>query len=137
MAEQLYLGLDLDQPVGSRLSAEAVAEIIAVAPSAVVNDSITTAKIRNDAVVNAKIADDAVTSEKILTGEVKTSNLADGHVTTVKIADDAVTKDKAGIGVVTGSLLDASPATYDIVVCTAAQYAGLAPVASTLYFVLA
>lgn len=133
----LFLGLDLDQAVGSRLSPLAIAEIQAVAPSVVVNNSITTAKMRDEAITTAKLGNASVTTAKIAPEGVETSNLKNAAVVTAKIADGAVTKVKAGVGVITGSYSDGTPATFDLVPLTAAELAQRTAVAGTIYLVLA
>jgi len=133
----LFLGLDLNQPVGSRLSPLAVAEIQAVAPSVVVNNSITTAKMRDEAITTPKLANGAVTTEKIQAQGVQTANLKDGSVTTAKLATAAVTKANAGTGMVTGSYSDGTAASFDVVPLSAAEYAQRTPLAGTVYLILA
>ena len=133
----LFLGYDPDQAVGSRLSPLAIAEIQAVAPSVVVNNSITTAKMRDEAITTPKLGNASVTSQKIVPGGVETSNLKDAAVMTAKIADGAVTKAKAGTGVCTGSYADGTPASFDHVPLTAAEYAQRTPVAGTFYYITA
>lgn len=133
----LYVELKLDQPVGSRLPAQVIAEIQAVAPSVVVANSINAAKLQADCVTTPKILDGNVTSAKIAAAGVETVNIKDGAVVTAKMADNSVTKAKAGTGVITGSYSDGSPATFDVVPLTAAEYAGRTPVAGTVYLVLA
>lgn len=133
----LAAGLDSSKPVGSRLSAQMIAEIQAVAPSAVVNNSITTAKMRDGAITTAKIAAAAVDTTKIAAQGVETANIKDAAVTTSKVADGAITRVKAGVGLVVGSNVDGSPASFTQMPCTALEYAALTPAAGVFYYVLA
>lgn len=133
----LFLGLDIDQAVGSRLSPLAIAEIQAVAPSVVVNNSITTAKMRDEAITTPKLGNASVTSQKIVPGGVETSNLKDAAVVTAKLADGSVTKSKAGTGLITGSYSDGTAASFDIVPLSAAELASRTALAGTIYLVLA
>lgn len=133
MAE-LFIAYDTGMPVGQRLSAEVIAEIQAIAPSNVANGSITTAKLATDAVTAAKIADDAVESAHLATGAVDTAALASDSVTAVKIPNGAITMAKLGTGRVQGANSTGAQS-LTIWTGTAAQYAALAPDASTVYLI--
>ncbi|APD19262.1 hypothetical protein SEA_CEPENS_32 [Mycobacterium phage Cepens] len=121
----IVLALDTSKPFGQQLSPELIAEIQRVAPSAVSNGSITTAKLRDLAVTAAKLALGAVHSEHIGTGEVKTVNLSDGTVTTEKVADNAITAVKVGIGVVTAVDEDDEPIEKKFKYLTATEFAAI------------
>lgn len=131
-----WIAIDLSQDPGEQFSPEVIAEIREVAPSAVVNGSITTAKLADDAVTQDKIAAGAVGATEIATGAVGATALASGGVTTAKINDAAVTPAKVGTGVVTA--VDSSDATVatKIKYVTAVQYAAIgSPDPNTLYFI--
>lgn len=134
----LYVEYDPEATQGNRLSPLVIAEIRVIAPSVVVDGSIKTPKLADLAVTTSKIADDAVTTDKIANSGVETANLKDAAVVTSKMADGSVNKAKVGTGVVTGSNTDGSPASFDIVVLTALEYAAIgSPVAGTFYFIKA
>lgn len=138
MTDPRYVGYEPDSPEGERLAPEVRAEIARVAPSAVLNNSITTAKLRDAAVTRAKLATGAVGSSEIDTGAVGTTNLASGAVTADKIATDAVTPTKCGTGVVTA--VDSSGNSVETVVrfLTSAQFAAIgSPDPNTTYFISA
>lgn len=136
MADLIIFALDMSKPVGQRLSPELIAEIQAVAPSAVTNGSIKTAKLEDKAVTTAKIADGAVGTNQIATGGVDTVNLADAAVTTSKIANDAVTIDKAGVGVVTAVDADDEPIECREKFVTTTEYAAIvSPDPNVTYFI--
>jgi hypothetical protein len=127
---------DPTQDPGERLAPEVRQEIAEVAPSAVVNGSITTAKLAQDAVTTDKLDDGAVTSPKIAQGGVAAINLGPESVTTAKIADNGVTPEKCGTGVVTAA--DASNNAVETIISfvTAAEYAALmSPDPNTTYFI--
>lgn len=132
-----FIAYDDSAEVGERLAPEVRQEIAEVAPSQVLNGSITTAKLRDKAVTEEKLADGAVTSPKIATGGVKAVNLDAGAVTTDKLDAGSVTADKAGVGVVTARNSSGDPITLTGVPITAADYASLSPPdPNTLYVVL-
>lgn len=131
---ELVPTIDTSKPAGEQLSPEMRAEVAAVAPSAVLNNSITTAKMADNAVTEPKINAGAVTSPKIATGGVETVNLADGAATTPKIADNAVTAAKAGVGVCTAVDADDEPIENVFKFMTEAEYAEiLAPDPNVTY----
>lgn len=134
----IVFALDMDKDVGERLAPEVIAEIQAVAPSVVVDGSITTVKLDEKAVTTNKLADGAVTSPKIATGGVDTVNLADAAVTTPKLADGAVTAPKAGIGVVKSVDADDEPIASTHKYVTTTEYAGIvSPDPNVTYFISA
>lgn len=135
---ELFIAIDLDADQGEQLAPEVRTEIAAVAPSAVVNGSITTAKLADDAVTQPKIGPGAVGSTEIATSGVEAVNMAADSVTTTKITDAAVTPAKTGTGVVTA--VDSTDNTVAAVVkfVTAAEYSAIgSPDPNTLYFVSA
>lgn len=115
----------MSKPVGQRMSPELIAEIQAVAPSAVTNGSITESKLKDKAVTTPKINEGAVTSPKIAGGGVETENLADLGVTTPKVADGAITGDKAGTGVSKASDSDGEPIDNDFRYLTQTEFASI------------
>ena len=138
MTEPRWVGLDLDAPPGERLSPEMRAEIAEVAPSAVVNNSITTAKLRDGAVTRAKLGTGAVGADELDSAAVATAKLADSAVTAAKIADDAVTPAKCGTGVVTAVDSAGNPTETIIRFLTSAQYAAIgSPDPNTTYMISA
>lgn len=134
---ELFIAIDTDADAGEKFAPEVIAEIAAVAPSAVVNGSITTAKLADDAVTQPKIGAGAVGSTEIATGGVDAVNLASSAVTTAKLNDGAVTPAKTGTGVVTAVDSDDNSVETVIKFVTAAQYAALTPDSNTLYMVSA
>lgn len=122
---EIVFALDMSKPVGQRMSPELIAEIQAVAPSAVTNGSITEAKLKDKAVTTPKINEGAVTSPKIASGGVETENLADLGVVTSKLADAAVTGDKAGTGVTKASDSDGEPIDNELRYLTQTQFAAI------------
>lgn len=122
---ETFVAIDLSAPAGQRLSPAMREEIAEVAPSAVVNGSITEAKLADLGVTNPKIADGAVGSTKIATSGVATVNIAASAVTTAKLNDGAVTPEKVGVGVVTAKDASNNDLTLRIVKLTVAQYAAL------------
>lgn len=132
----LVFTYDPNANVGERLAPEVRAEIAVVAPSTVLNGSITTAKLAEDAVTTDKITTGAVTTNEIAVGGVTATNIASSAVSTAKIASQAVTPDKVGTGVVTS--VDSTGATVATAIryVTAAQYAAISsPDPNTLYFI--
>ena len=124
MADQI-IAYDPDMDPGERFAPEVRTEIAFVAPSSVVNGSITTAKLADDAVTQAKIAPGAVTSAEIATSGVDVVNIAPSAVTETKLADNAVTPAKCGTGVPT-AVDDADNPTETIFkFLSAAQYSQL------------
>lgn len=138
MADPRWVSLDLDAAEGERLSPQMRAEIATVAPSAVVNNSITTAKLRDAAVTRAKLGGGAVGSGELDSAAVTTAKLADGAVTAAKLADDAVTPAKCGTGVVTAVDSAGNPTENIVRYLTSAQYAAIAsPDPNTTYMISA
>lgn len=138
MTEPRWVGLDLDAPPGERLSPEMRAEIAEVAPSAVVNNSITTAKLRDGAVTRAKLAPGSVGPDELDSAAVTSAKLAGSAVTSEKLAADAVTPAKCGTGVVTA--VDSAGNACETVIrfLTSAQYAAIAsPDPNTTYMISA
>lgn len=135
MADQI-IAYDPDQDPGERFAPEVRTEIAFVAPSTVVNGSITTAKLADTAVTTGKLAAGAVTTEKIATGGVDVVNLATGAVTDVKLAANAVTPEKCGTGVPT--CVDESDNATEVVFkfMTNAQYAALQAVDPNTVYIL-
>jgi hypothetical protein len=136
VADELFIEYDPGAPVGQRLAPEVVAEIEEVAPSAVVNGSITTAKLADKSVTTAKVADGAVGSVQLATKGVKTVNIDDAAVGTAQLADGAVAPAKTGIGVSTARDASGSYVADLTVYLTAAQYAALTPDPNTTYAIL-
>ena len=135
MADQI-IAYDPDQDPGERFAPEVRTEIAFVAPSTVVNGSITAAKLADSAVITGKLAPGAVTTEKIATGGVDVLNLAAGAVTEVKLADNAVTPSKCGTGVPT--CVDESDNATEVVFkfLTSAEYGALQAVdPNTVYLI--
>ena len=112
---------------GERLGPSVRTEIALVAPAAVLNGSITTAKLADDSVTEAKVVDASVTTGKIADLNVTTGKIAAEAVTTDKVADDAITPAKTATGVVTALDSDGNYVEAKIVFVTAAQYAALSP----------
>lgn len=131
----LFIAFDPAADEGERLAPEVRTEIAVVAPSAVVNGSITAAKLADDAVTQAKIAPGAVGSVEVATGGVNTVNLASSAVTTDKLASGAVTPAKVGAGVVKAVDASGNSTETTLKFVTAAQYAGLTPDPNTVYFI--
>jgi hypothetical protein len=132
----LFIAYDPTADAGERLAPEVRAEIAEVAPSTVLNGSITAAKLADDAVTQAKIYPGAVGPTEIAVAGVETTNLDDGAVTTSKLDNDAVTPAKCGTGVVTG--VDSSDNATETVLkfVSAAQYAAIgSPSPNTVYFI--
>jgi hypothetical protein len=130
------LFIDTSQTPGQQVAPELAAEIAALAPSAVVNGSITTAKLADDAVTGAKIAPGAVGSVEIATNGVAAVNIAADAVSTAKIANGSVTPAKTGTGVMT--VVDSTNTAIQGITkpLTAAQYAALGTYdPNTFYFV--
>ncbi|UVT31468.1 hypothetical protein SEA_SEJANUS_35 [Mycobacterium phage Sejanus] len=135
MADPLIPYLNRDAPPGEKLAPEMRAEIAEVAPSVVVNNSITTAKLRDKAVTGEKMADGAVGSPQIAQGGVKTINIDDQAVTTDKLNDGSVTAAKAGIGVSKAVDADDEPIENTFKFVTAAEFAGMTQVPGVTYMV--
>lgn len=133
MADQ-FIAYDPAANAGERLAPEVRTEIAVVAPSAVLNGSITTAKLAELSVATGKIIDGAVTTTKIATNGVATVNITASSVTTAKIADDAITPAKCATGVPTAVDATNNPLETVFKYLTAAQYAALTPDANTFYF---
>lgn len=132
---ELFVAIDLDADPGEKFAPEVVAEIAVVAPSAVLNGSITTAKLADDAVTQDKVGAGAVGSTEIASGGVDAVNLADSAVTTPKLTDASVTPAKTGTGVVTAVDSDDNSVETVIKFVTAAQYSALTPDPNTVYMV--
>jgi DNA-binding transcriptional LysR family regulator len=130
----IVLAYDPAQPPGSRLSAEAVAEIQLVAPDTVADGTIDTRKMADNAISTSKIQPGAVTSPKIATGGVLTANIGPKQVTTAKIADGAVHFAQAGAGIATAQDASNNDISIRLVPMTAIAYAALSSVdPNTLY----
>lgn len=136
MADQ-FIAFDPDADEGERLAPEVRTEVAYIAPSAVLNGSITTAKLADLTVTTAKIDADAVTTVKIVDSSVTNAKLASDAVSTTKIAANSVTPPKVGTGVVTATDSAGATVATTIKYVTAAQYAGLTPDPNTLYFISA
>lgn len=135
MADKFIAYDDAADP-GERFAPEVRAEIAEVAPSVVLNGSITTAKLADDSVTQAKIGQEAVGAAELAPDAVETNKIKSSAVTTGKIAANAVTPPKVGTGVVTA--VDSSDATVATVIkyVTAVQYAAITtPDPNTLYFI--
>lgn len=135
MAEK-FVALDLSKDPGERLAPEMRAEIAEVAPSVVVDGSITTDKLADNAVNRVKIADAAIGPDELDVSAVKTTHITNEAVTTGKLAASAVTPDKCDTGVVT--CVDSSDNAVETIVkyVTAVEYSALAtPDPNTLYFI--
>lgn len=122
---EIVFALDMSKPVGQRMSPELIAEIQAVAPSAVTNGSITEPKLKDKAVTTPKLNEGAVTSPKIAEGGVEEVNIALGGVTTPRLADNAVTGEKAGTGTCTATDSDGEFIENEFRYVTATQYASI------------
>lgn len=82
-----------------------------IAPSDLVDGSITAAKLANGSVTTAKIADSNVTTVKIADSNITTAKIADLNVTTAKLAANAVTTAKLASGAVTATELASNAVT--------------------------
>jgi len=114
-ADGIALGPDADQIENAQQAADdaqqaaddaaqALADLVA---GAVLDNSVTTAKIADGAVTTVKIADSNVTTAKLADGSVTTVKIADANVTTAKIADSNVTTAKINANAVTKAKLSA------------------------------
>lgn len=136
MADDLFIIYDPDADEGERLAPEVRTEIAAVAPSAVLNGSITTLKLQDAAVTNAKLAVNSVAYTNIIDNAVRTAGIQAAAVTTAKIADAAVTPAKTTTGVVCAVDNSGTTVATRIMYLTAAQYAAIgSPDSNTLYFI--
>lgn len=138
MADALIIALDLDKPAGEQLPPEMRAEVAAIAPSVVNNQSITTPKIKDAAVTHDKLAADAVHSDNLAENAVDNRSIDDGAVHTDNLIDDAVTRAKAGIGVVTAVDKTGTARTLEVAgPYTAAEYGAIVggPDPNTLYVI--
>ena len=133
----LFIAYDPEADAGERLAPEVRTEIAVVAPSAVLNGSITTAKLADDAVTQDKIYPGAVGSVEIATGGVNTVNIATGAVSSDKLAAGAVVPASCGTGVPTAVDSADNPAETIIKFVTAAEYGALTPNPNTLYMISA
>lgn len=133
----LFIAYDPEADAGERLAPEVRTEIAIVAPSAVVNGSITAAKLADDAVTQTKIYPGAVGTVEIATGGVDTVNLAAVSVSADKLATDAVTPEKCATGVPTAVDSTDNAAETILKFLTAAEYGALTPDPNTVYFISA
>ncbi len=134
----LFIAFDPSANAGERLAPEVRTEIAAVAPSAVLNGSITTAKLAADAVTQDKIGPGAVGTTEIASLAVATANLAATAVTAAKLAVDSVTPEKCATGVPTAVDSSDNAAETIFKFVTAAQYAALGtPNPNTVYLISA
>lgn len=133
----LFIAYDPDADPGERLAPEVRTEIAVVAPSAVLNGSITTAKLADDAVTQAKIYPGAVGSTEIATGGVAAVNLATGAVESAALAAGAVVPAACGTGVPTAVDNADNPTETVIKFVTSAEYGSLTPDPNTLYMISA
>lgn len=86
-----------------------------IVPDALVDGSVSTAKLANGSVTTAKLADNAVTTVKISDSNVTTAKLADNAVTNAKVADSAIdTAELADGAVETAKLNDGAVTTIKI-----------------------
>lgn len=135
MADQ-FIAYDPTANAGERLAPEVRAEIAVIAPSSVVDGSVTTAKLADDSVNAAKIIAGQVGTTEIGTGAVNTVNIANLAVNSDKLAASAVVPSKCGVGVVTSVDSSSNSVATAIMYLTAAQYAAIAsPNPNTLYFI--
>lgn len=130
-----FIAYDPNANEGERLAPEVRTEIAYIAPSAVVNGSITTAKLADLSVSTGKIVDGAVTGTKITAAAIGTSHLVTAAVTADKLGTDAVTPDKCGTGVPTAVDSSDNPVETVFKFVTAAQYGALTPNSNTVYFI--
>jgi len=133
----LFIAYDPSADPGERLAPEVRTEIAVVAPSAVLNGSITTAKLADDAVTQAKIYPGAVGSTEIATGGVAAVNMATGAVESDALAAGAVVPAACGTGVPTAVDSADNPAETVLKFLTSAEYGALTPDPNTLYFISA
>jgi hypothetical protein len=127
---------DPTQNPGERLAPEIRTEIAEVAPSVVIDGSITTAKLQDASVSTPKIIDLSVTEPKFAAGAVSARALATNAVQTPNIQGGAVTPAKCGAGVVTS--VDNTGATVATTEWygTSAQWAAIATKdPNTTYFI--
>ena len=129
--------LDTDATPGERFAPEIRQEIAEVAPSTLVNDAVTTPRIRDLAVTTEKLADGAVSSAKIATKGIKAINVDDGAVGTDQLDDAAVTDTKAGLGVATAHDAEGNPVACDFVFLTQSEYAAVDDEPGVTYMVRA
>lgn len=133
MADAL-VGFDTAKPTGSKFSDAVKAEILAIAPAAPPDGTITEVKLAPEAVAAEKIKPGAVGSPQIAAGGVESVNLAASAVTTGKLASGAVTADKAGAGVTKARDTAGNAIALTIVPITALEYAALtSPDPNVLY----
>ncbi len=133
----LFIAYDPEADAGERLAPEVRTEIAVVAPSAVLNGSITTAKLADDAVTQDKIYPGAVGSVEIATGGVDAVNIAAGAVSSDKLAAGAVVPASCGTGVPTAVDNSDNPAETILKFVTAAEYGALTPDPNTVYLISA
>lgn len=135
MADQI-IAFDPEADPGERLAPEVRTEVAFIAPSSVVNGSITTAKLAEDAVTQGKIAPGAVATTEIATNGVEAVNIAAAAVTEAKLSVNAVTPEKCGTGVPT--CVDESDNATEVVFkfMTNAQYAALTSVDPNTVYLL-
>lgn len=129
--------LNTDAEPGEQLSPEMRTEIREVAPSTLVNDAVTTPRIRDLAVTTEKVADGAVTSPKIAAKGVKRINLDDGVVGPDQLDTGSVTAVKAGLGVATAHDADGNPIACDFVFLTQTEFAAVTEQPGVTYMVKA
>lgn len=138
MADEQLIAYNPDAPPGQRFAPEVVAEIEAVAPSAVTNGSLTTQKYKDMSITRPKLALDVVGPDQLDDNSVDTAAIIDAAVTTAKIDNNAVTPEKTDTGVMKmkdsdGNWIEATGQRM-----TAAQYAAVVtPDPNTFYFVSA
>jgi len=133
----LFIAYDPEADAGERLAPEVRTEIAVVAPSAVLNGSITTAKLADDAVTQDKIYPGAVGSVEIATGGVSAVNIATDAVSSDKIAAGAVVPASCGTGVPTAVDNADNPTETIFKFVTAAEYGALTPDPNTVYLISA
>jgi uncharacterized Zn finger protein (UPF0148 family) len=79
----------------------------------IVNDSITSDKIKNGTITTNDLADNSITSAKIKDGEIKSGDIATDAVVSSKIAASAVTSSEIASGAVDTSELANGAVTYE------------------------
>lgn len=132
----LLVAYDPTAPVGSRLAPEIIAEIQAVAPSTVNDDSITEPKLANNAVSSRTLEDGAVETAALADDAVSGAKIGSKQVAAANIADDTIGPEQTGNGIPTVTDSSGNPVAANLEEISSAAYTALTtPDPNTWYFI--
>lgn len=118
MANEQYNIVPLIDNNGNKVYAETIGDSI-------LDDTITSEKIKNSNITNEKIANNAVTTDKVTDLNITEAKLASNAVTETKIADSAITASKIANGSINGEKISTGAISSDKIATNAVGYSAL------------